>query len=204
MIGSIQSWLLHLHGPVVYIVIGLLVGVEAAVLVGFVVPAELATVIGGVIASQHRANVVVMIVVVATMASVGNVVGYELGRLIGPWLMDHRPLRGNLAVARTEKLICEHGAPAVFFGRWIIVVRALVPGVAGLSAMSRRLFISFATPSAVLWSITWVLVGYAAGASYGKLVNAFGQWSLVILVAVLVVAAAFIVWHHLRRRRRDR
>ncbi len=204
MTGSIQSWLLHLHGPVVYLVIGLLVGIEAAVLVGFVVPAELSAVIGGVIASQHRANVAVMVVVVATMASVGNVVGYELGRLIGPWLLRHRPLRGNRAVVRTEKLIAEHGAPAVFFGRWIIVVRALVPGVAGMSGMTRRLFVLFATPSAVLWAVTWVLVGYAAGDSYGKLVNTFGQWSLVILVAALIVAAAFVVWHHLHRRRRDR
>ena len=178
----------------------MLVFFEAAVLIGFVVPGELAAIIGGVIVSQHHANVVLMIAVVAVSASLGNVTGYELGRLIGPWLMRHRPLRGSAGVARTEKLIARRGAPAVFVGRWIAVVRAIVPGVAGLAEMDRRKFVAFATAAAVLWSATWVLVGDAAGKSYTTLVHTAGRWSLVVVVAVVVVVVALVVGREVRVR----
>lgn len=201
MIASIQSWLLHLHGPGVYIAVGLMVFFESALLIGFFVPGEIAAIIGGVIASQRHANVVIMIIVVAGLASLGNVVGYELGSRIGPWLLRHRPLRDQPAVVRTEKLIARRGAPAVFVARFIVVVRALVPGVAGIAGMSLRPFVTFATSAAIVWGIAWVLVGYAAGNSYTKVQNVAGRWSLVILVVVVVAVVAFTVWRHLRRGR---
>jgi membrane-associated protein len=202
MIASVQSWLLHLQGPVVYAAVGMLVFFEAAILIGFVVPGEIAAIIGGVIASQRHANIVIMIIVVAATASLGNVVGYELGRLIGPWLMRHRPLRGSAGVARTEKLIARRGAPAGFWGRWIAVVRAIVPGVAGLSQMDRRKFVVFATSAAVLWAATWVLVGFAAGNSYTKLVHSAGRWSLLVVAVVVVVVVGLLVGREVRVRRR--
>ena len=48
------SWVEHFHGPVAYIVCGLLVFGEAAVLLGFVIPGETAALIGGVLASLHH------------------------------------------------------------------------------------------------------------------------------------------------------
>src|SRR5580704_8496429 len=129
MVASIKSWLLHLHGPLVYVVVGLLVFFEVAIVVGFFVPGEIATIIGGVIASQHDANVVLMIVVVVAAATVGNVVGYDVGRLIGPWLFSRRPLTGHAGVERAQALVARRGAPAVIAGRFVVVVRAVLPGL---------------------------------------------------------------------------
>ena len=50
LIASVGSWLEHFHGPVAYVVCGLLVFGEAAVLLGFVIPGETAALIGGVLA----------------------------------------------------------------------------------------------------------------------------------------------------------
>ena len=106
MVASIKSWLLHLHGPIVYVVVGLLVFFELAIVIGFFVPGEIATIIGGVIASQHHANVVLMIVVVVVAATVGNVVGYDVGRLLGPWLFSHRPLAGHARCRQSPEADC--------------------------------------------------------------------------------------------------
>ena len=89
MVASITSWLLRLHGPVVYVVVGLLVFFEVAIVIGFFVPGEIASIIGGVIASQHHANVVLMVVLVVTAATLGNVVGYDVGRMVGPLSLIH-------------------------------------------------------------------------------------------------------------------
>jgi membrane-associated protein len=198
VIAGIQSWLLDLHGPVVYLAVALLVFLESAIIIGFFIPGEIATIIGGVIASQHHANVVVMVVTVIVAASIGNVAGYELGAVLGPWLTNRRPLRGNAGLVHTERLIARRGAPAVFIGRWIAVVRAVIPGVAGMSRMQRPSFVFFATSSAVMWGITWVSVGYAAGLSYAKVASTAGRWAFVVLAVVLVGVVIVVVW---RRRR---
>src|SRR5665213_2403681 len=156
MVASIKSWLLHLHGPVVYVVVGLLVFFEVAIVIGFFVPGEIASIIGGVIASQHHANVVLMLVVVVVAVTVGNLVGYDVGRLTGPWQFSHRPLAGRTGVERAQKLIARRAMPAVVAGRFVVVVRAVLPGLVGMSGMPRRHFAVFSAVGAILWGTLWV------------------------------------------------
>jgi membrane protein DedA with SNARE-associated domain len=197
MTASVKSWLLHLHGPVVYVVVGLLVFLEVAIVVGVFVPGEIAAIIGGVIASQHHANVVLMVVVVVVAATVGNIVGYDLGRLIGPWLFSHRPLAGRTGVVRAQDLISRRGGPAVVAGRFVAVVRAVLPGLVGMSSMPRHHFALFSAIGGVVWGTLWVVVGFALGLSYTRVTNTIGRVTLVI-VAVLVVA-----WLGMLLRRRQ-
>ena len=201
MTASASSWvqhqLLHLHGPVVYLVVGLLVYLEVGLVIAFFVPGEIATILGGVVASQHRANVVTMIVVVAMAAIVGNLSGYELGKLAGPWLMGHKPLKGSLSVQRAERLISKRGGPAVLIGRWIALVRAVMPGLAGFSGMSRRTFVTFSLLGGTAWATMWVLMGFAAGLSYTTIVNSAGEWSLVALGVIALALVGLWLRHHL-------
>jgi membrane-associated protein len=201
MVASIQSWLLHLHGPVVYVVVGLLVFFEVAIVIGFFVPGEIATIIGGVIASQHHANVVLMIVVVVVAATVGNVVGYDVGRVLGPWIFARRPLAGHAGVTRAQKLVVRRGGPAVVAGRFVVFVRAVLPGLVGMSGMTRRHFAVFSAVGAVVWGTLWVLVGFALGLSYTKVTTTFGRVSFVVVV---VLVLAWMVVEIRRRRRRGR
>lgn len=205
MLASASTWLQHhllqLHGPLVYVVPVALVFFELAIAVGFFVPGEIAAVVGGVIASQHRASAVLMVVFVVVAATVGNLVGYELGRVIGPWLLAHRPLKGHRGVAKAQDLLSRRGGWAVLIGRWIAVVRALVPGVAGVIGMDRRVFGIFSLAGGIGWGTMWVLIGYAAGLSYVTILNDAGQWSLVALGAVVVLVATGFVWLRARERR---
>ncbi len=205
MPASATSWvqhhLLQLHGPLVYIVVGVLVFIEVGIVIGFFIPGEIATVMGGVIASQHHVNVVLMVVVVAVAATVGNLSGYELGKVIGPWLMSHRPLRGSRDVAKAEKLVARRGGPAILLGRWIAVVRAVLPGLAGMSGMDLRIFMIFSAIGGAAWATMWVLVGYAAGSAYQTVLNAGQKWSLIALgVIVLALVARFVIRKRMDRR----
>jgi membrane-associated protein len=200
--SSLQQHLLNLHGPLVYLAVGGLVFIEVGIVIGFFIPGEIATILGGVVASQHHANLEVMVIVVATAAVLGNFSGYALGKLVGPWLVSHRPLRGRKEVVQTQGLVSRRGGPAVLIGRWIAVVRALVPGIAGLSGMDLRVFGIFSIVGGVAWGTMWVLIGYAAGLSYTKIVNAFGEWSLVALGAAVVVLAGVFLWRRSHRSRK--
>jgi membrane-associated protein len=209
VLGSATTWLQHhlqeLNLGLVYVVVGALVFLEVGIVIGFFVPGEIAAVLGGVISSRHGgASVAVMVVVVAGAAVAGNFSGYELGKLLGPGLLSHRPLEGRKEVDRAQRLVSRRGGPAVLIARWIAVVRALVPGVAGLSGMDRRIFGIFSVAGGIGWATMWVLVGFAAGLSYTKILNVAGRWSLVVLGGVVVLLVGAWVVHRVLRRRRRR
>jgi len=42
-----QGWILHLHGPVVYVVVAGLLFLEVGIVVGFFIPGEIATILAG-------------------------------------------------------------------------------------------------------------------------------------------------------------
>jgi membrane protein DedA with SNARE-associated domain len=194
----VGSWLQHFHGTLAYVVCGLLVFGEAAVLLGFVIPGETAALIGGVLASLHHVNLVLILVVIIVCAIVGDSVGYEVGKLLGPWLLEHRPLRGHAAVRRGQALLARFGGPAVFLGRWVALARALVPGLSGLSGMRYRTFIAYNAAGGIAWGTTFVLIGYAAGTSYTKVASTIGIYSLAIVGFVVAAVLAFVI---VRRRR---
>jgi len=198
--GGLQGWLLRLHGPAVYAAVGALLFFEVGIIIGFFIPGEIATILGGVIASQHHADLIVMIVVVAVCATLGNVSGYLVGRTLGPRLLQLSFLKDNPGIAKTRDLIQRRGGPAVFLGRWIVFVRAVLPGVAGISHMRFRSFLLFSAAGGIVWGAMWVLIGYAAGASYTKVESEAGSWSLVLLGVVVVAVAALLVI----RKRKER
>jgi membrane protein DedA with SNARE-associated domain len=192
----------HFHGPLAYVVCGLLVFGEAAVLLGFVIPGETAALIGGVLASLHHVDLVVMLVVIIVGAIVGDSVGYEVGKVLGPWLVEHRPLRGRAGVNRGKDLLARRGGPAVFLGRWLALARALVPGLAGMSGMSYRTFLTYNAAGGIAWGATFVLIGYGAGTSYAAVAKTVGVYSLAILATVVVAVVVTIVVRHRRAERK--
>ncbi len=198
MLASVGTWLEHFHGPVVFLLCGGLVLAEVGLLIGFFFPGETAALAGGALASLGRVNVLAMALVVVGCAFAGNLLGYEVGKLVGPWLAAHRPLRGRNTVPRAERLVARYGGPGVFLGRWVAVIRSLVPGVAGMSAMGYAKFVLFSMVGAVTWGTAYVFIGYAVGTAYGEVARRVGLCaSAVVGVVLLVVVLRLLV----RRRR---
>jgi len=200
LLASISSWIQHFHGPVAYIVCGALVFGEASVLLGFVIPGETAALIGGFLASQHHVNLEVMLAVVILCAIAGDSTGYEVGKYLGPWLLQRRVLRNNPGIRRGTELIARFGGPAVFLGRWIALARALVPGLSGLSGMRYRTFLFFNALGGIAWGTTFIFIGFAAGKSYAAVARTIGTYSLGIVGAVVAAVVVVVVI----RRRRER
>jgi len=200
--GGFVGSLLHFHGPAAYAMVGLLAFSEAALLVGFFIPGETAVVIGGVLAGLHQVNLGLMMAVVVVSAVIGDSVGYEVGKRAGPWLLSHRPMKGNVGVARTMALLERHGGPAVFLGRFLAFARAVIPGLAGFSGLRYRTFLLYNATGALLWGVGYTLLGYVVGVSFERVLKQVGIWSAVGVAGVVVVAVLAVVV--VRRRRGDR
>lgn len=191
--------ILALPPVVAYLVISALVFGEAAIFVGFVLPGETAVVLGGVLASQHVVSIWTLAVLVVIAAVVGDSVGYEVGRRFGDPLLDlrlMRPHKGRLDGARNYLRV--RGGTAVFMGRWTAFLRAVMPGLAGLSRMPYRTFLVFNALGGLVWGVTFCLVGYLAGGSYHLVEKVIGRSAAAMTVLVLIVG---VVVYHRRRRR---
>jgi membrane protein DedA with SNARE-associated domain len=198
-----MSGVLHglLDAPplLVYVLVALLVFGEAAVFAGFVLPGETAVVLGGVLAARHGIDLRVLLVLVVVAAIVGDSVGYEVGRTFGDRVLALRPLRRHTErLDRAQEFLRERGGFAVFLGRWTAFLRAVMPGLAGVSRMPYRRFLLWNAIGGVVWGVTFCLVGYLAGNSYEVVEKRLGvagaAGSAVLVVAVLVVV-------HVRRHR---
>jgi membrane protein DedA with SNARE-associated domain len=199
--GGLVGRLLHFHGPGAYALVGFLAFAEAALLVGFFIPGETAVVIGGVLAGLHQVNLETMIVVVVVCAIAGDSVGYEVGKKAGPWLLDHRPMKGNLGVRKTMQLLEHYGGPAVFLGRFIAIVRAFIPGLAGFSGLRYRTFLLYNAAGGIIWGVGYTLLGYVVGLSFERILRQVGMWSLAAVGGVVVIA---VVVQILLKRREKR
>ena len=201
MLASVATWLQHFHGPTIYVVCGLLVFGEAALLLGFVIPGETAALVGGALASFGGINLEVILVVIIGCAVIGDSVGYEVGKVMGPWLLDRRLLRSNLGVHKATSLIARFGGPAVFLGRWVALARALVPGLSGMSGMRYRTFLFFNALGGLAWGTTFVMVGYAAGKSYASVASRIGIYAGIFVALVVVAVVGRIVLRRGKERR---
>jgi membrane-associated protein len=199
--SAVLDGLLTVPPAVAYLLIGLLVFGEAAIFVGFVLPGETAVVLGGVLASRQQIDIVALCVLVVLAAIVGDSVGFEVGRRFGDRVLGWRPLRRHevrLNGART--FLRDRGAFAVFLGRWTAFLRAVMPGLAGVSRMSYRRFLVFNALGGLAWGLTFCLVGYLAGQSYQVVEQRVGLAGAVITAVAVVLA--LVVWHVRRRRAR--
>jgi membrane-associated protein len=201
-VSSITTELAHLSGPVAYLAIAALVFGETAVFLGFVIPGETAVVLGGVLASRGRVSLPLLMLVVILAAVAGPLVGYEIGRRLGGRLVGARGLRRVAGgVERAQILLRTRGGTAVLLGRFVAVLRALMPALAGTAQMSYRTFLVYNAVGGIVWGIGYCLLGYAAGSAYAAIERRVGA-GVAIAVAVAVLAGVMI-WV-VRRHRRAR
>ncbi|RIV39805.1 DedA family protein [Micromonospora radicis] len=180
----------------------LLPALESSTLLGLFVPGETAVLVGGVVAHLGGLPLWAVIVVAAAGACLGDQVGYLLGRRYGPAVLARAPAvaRRHLDLDRARRLVATRGAAAVVIGRWVAVLRVLVPLFSGASGMSRSTFGWANVAGGSVWATTVVLLGYLGSASYRYLEHELGIGTHVLL-ALLVVGALLALWRHHRRRR---
>jgi len=198
VLDAIQS----LPPAVAYAIIFGLVFGEAAFFLGFVLPGETAVMFGGFLASNGHLDIWVLCALVFVAAVTGDSVGYEVGKHVGPRILDHRYLRRHRRMLdRAQAMLAERGGPAVFLGRFTAFFRAVMPGLAGLSQMHYRTFLLWNGLGGLIWGVGFCLLGYFAGESYERVAKYIGEGAA-IAFAVLVIAA-LVVWH-VRRKRAER
>lgn len=182
-----------------YAVIATLVLAEAALFIGFVLPGETAVLIGGALAATGQLTLAPLLILVVVAAVVGDSIGYEVGRKLGPRLLTLRPMARHLErIERARESIRTRGGLAVLIGRSTAFLRAVMPALAGLSRMPYRTFLLYNALGALLWGVAITLLGYFAGHSLPRVERALGRGGA--LLAAVLLALLLVALHRRRRR----
>ena len=201
--ASIVSYLLseihRLPSGLVYGLVTLLVFGEAALFIGFILPGETAVLVAGVVASQGHVNVVLVAALVVVAAITGDSVGYVIGRRYGESLMTLPILKHRRgALERALEGLRRRGPIYVFIGRFTAFLRAVMPGLAGMSQMNYRRFLVANALGGIIWGTGFTLLGYFAGTALTR-IEKYASW--MGLSALIAMILFFVIFHFVKKRR---
>jgi membrane protein DedA with SNARE-associated domain len=187
-------------GTWTYALVAGLAFLETGAFVGLVAPGETAIVLGGVVAAQGDVSLPLMLLLAWVAAALGDLASYALGRRLGrSFLVAHGPRVGVTAprLATIDAFFDRHGGKAILIGRFVGLVRAVAPFLAGASKLPMRRFVPFSLLGTAVWASAFTLIGYAFNESFSSAAGALTHGAL----ALAVVAAAVLTVRALRQRR---
>jgi membrane-associated protein len=187
-------------GTWTYALVAGLAFLETGAFVGLIAPGETAIVLGGVVAAEGEVSLAVILPLAWLAAALGDLASFWLGKRLGRrFLLAHGPRLGVTAtrLERVEGFFDRHGPKAILAGRFIGIVRAVAPFLAGASGMRLRAFLPWSLLGTAVWATTFTLVGYAFSHSFGAAADALTHGTL----AVAVLAVAALAWRQHRRSR---
>jgi membrane protein DedA with SNARE-associated domain len=178
-------------GQWAYLLVAFMAMAETAAFLGFVAPGEFTIIFGGVLAGEGTLSIQLLIGITWASCVAGDAIGFYLGRRLGRNFAlkhGHRLRITEERFRKVEEFFRRHGGKAVFAGRWIGLVRPLMPFLAGSSGMSYRRFAPYDVLGAGLWSATWCLLGYIFWQSFQQVASTAGRGTLAfaILLALFV------------------
>jgi membrane protein DedA with SNARE-associated domain len=190
----VQEWLDSVPAAAVYAVVGLIIGLES---LGIPLPGEIVLVSAALLSSQHGGiNPVILGACATAGAVIGDSIGYAIGRKGGrpllAWLGKKFPKHfseGHIATA--ERSFQKWGMWAVFFGRFIALLRIFAGPLAGVLHMPYWKFLVANVLGGIVWAGGTTAVIYYVGVVAESWLKRFSWLGLV--AAVLIGVASMLV-----------
>ena len=171
-----------------YLVVGAVIGIES---LGIPLPGEIALVSAAVLATRHTLDInPVAVGAAATIGAViGDTIGYSVGRKFGMSLFERLGNRfpkhfGPGHVALAKHLFARWGVWAVFFGRFIALLRIFAGPLAGALKMRYPHFLAANASGGLLWAGGTTAVVYYAGLAAERWLSRFSWIALVVAVLI--------------------
>ncbi|MDX2695352.1 DedA family protein [Streptomyces ipomoeae] len=190
----VQEWLETVPPLSIYLLVGVVIGLES---LGIPLPGEIILVSSALLASQHgEINPFVLGACATAGAIIGDSIGYAIGRKGGRPLLAKLGRRfpkhfseSNIAVA--ERSFDRWGMWAVFFGRFIALLRIFAGPLAGVLQMPYWRFLIANVLGGVLWAGGTTAVIYYVGVVAEAWLKRFSWLGLVL--AVLIGATSLLI-----------
>jgi membrane protein DedA with SNARE-associated domain len=201
LLTDVLEWLQALPQPALVGATGALVFAECTIGLGFIAPGE-----GGLLVAATTVDslprFLILWAVVTVAAGIGDSIGYFIGRRFGPALRETKLIQkyGTEGWDKATGILRKRGAWAVFFARFLPVVRTLTPAAAGTSGLPYRKFLPAVVAGAICWSAMHIALGAALGEAAKRIEGIISTGGAVVL-GLLVVGIVVMVTVRKRRKK---
>jgi membrane-associated protein len=170
----------------------LIIFAETGLLLGFFLPGDTLLIAAGIFASQGKLPLAPLLILTPVAAMLGYQMAYKIGEQAGPKLFhrDDGVLFRMEYVTRTEDFINKHGGKAILLARFIVVVRTVIPLVAGMGKMDKNKFLFFNITGSIIWTTSVILAAFWLGHKIPNLDKYL--IALVILAMVITTGGGLI------------
>lgn len=172
------------------------------------IPSEVVLSFAGFMTKHSELNVS-WVVVYATIGSVlGAAILYWVGRLLSTERLE-RMVAGRLGrilhfeptdIVKAEGWFKKRGNIAVFFCRFIPIIRSLISIPAGTTKMPFGHFLLLTTAGTAVWNLVLVFLGRAAGHAWSQVAGYVDSYAHIALVILVVLAGGLFAIFYQKRR----
>jgi membrane protein DedA with SNARE-associated domain len=190
----VEAWLATLPPFLIYAVVGLVIGAES---MGVPLPGELALVGSSLLAAKGITSPWAVAVAASVGAVVGDSIGYAIGRRGGRGVLERLGGRfprhfGPPHLAKAERAFERYGVWAVFFGRFVALLRILAGPLAGALRVPYRKFLLANAAGGLVWAFGTTFAIYYAGRAAEHWLKQFSWIALVVAVLGGLATTAFL------------
>ncbi len=180
-----------------YAALFLVIFVETGLVIFPFLPGDSLLFAAGAVAALGGLDVLLLFVLMAVAAVLGDTINYWIGHTIGP-----RAFSGNIRflkkeyLDRTQAFYAKHGGKTIFLARFVPIVRTFAPFVAGVGKMSYSYFISYNIFGGIVWTALFIFAGYF----FGNLDFIKNNFSLVV-IAIILISVLPMVFEYIKAKR---
>jgi membrane protein DedA with SNARE-associated domain len=200
---TVQHWLSALPPVLIYLVVGGVIGVES---LGIPLPGEIALVSAALLTANGVTNVWWVAIAASAGAIIGDSIGYAIGHRGGRPMLERLGRRfpahlGPAQLARAEQTFQKWGVWAIFFGRFVALLRILAGPLAGALRVPYPRFLVANAAGGIVWAGGTTFTIYAAGRAAEKWLSGF-SWVALVLAVLAGIATTLWLRHRARRAMR--
>lgn len=191
---DVQHWLAALPPGLICLLVGVVIGVES---MGIPLPGEIVLVSAALLAATGAVGPEWVAAAAATGAILGDSIGYAVGRRGGRPLLERLGRRfpkhlGPAHLARAELSFARHGVWAVFFGRFVALLRILAGPLAGALRVPYRRFLVANAAGGLVWAFGTTYLLFYVGQAAEHWLKDISWAGLVLAVLAGVVSTAWL------------
>ncbi len=155
------------YGTWIYLILFVIVFCETGLVVTPFLPGDSLLFVAGTLAARadNDMNVILLMLIIIAAAIIGDSVNFEIGKHSGKRMFSNPKSKifKQEYLQRTHDFYERHGGKTIILARFVPIVRTFAPFVAGMGRMNYRYFFSYNVIGAVVWVLSFVLLGYFVG-----------------------------------------
>ncbi len=196
-IDKYLSAIIKTHGPLTYLILFIIIFLETGFVITPFLPGDSLLFVAGAFAAQGSVNILLLFIILALAAILGDTVNYWIGNYFGKGMEKSKFIKPEY-INKTQNFYDKYGGKTIILARFVPIIRTFAPFVAGIGKMEYRKFISFNIIGGIIWVALFLFTGYFFGA-----IPIIKENLSIVIIIIIAISLIPIIIEYLKLNRKS-